>query len=473
MVNIGFREHIAGASVKRGSLGTDPHMAKVYRRIIAAGAVVAALAGGAAIVLGPMACTATWTVTYPPQLPPGAIVECEATGNVDGMPGFLGDGRGLVVWAWDSKPKEGPFPHTLMRIDPATGAVTWRSETRALQLVAFHSAGPVAIVGGGLKVMDLAGPGDKPIIERVGGYPSFCVFSGDGRFMAVGDHQITLYDLQTCAPVRTLALPAGGQAVHSLVFSPDGKRLAAAMRGLSGAQVAVWNLADGRLLGDLPTFRNAAVVGLSDTGKTIVLRRRAYLAPPGDGAINMACGVVVYNVATGKQLLRTDSPSTICAGATRLLVWPQGKDLHVYDLDTARLERTIPGINQPVLAGNIVAAQQRLKHYNQRHCDYGFWDITTGEKLATVTLPDGSRQCRALSPDGRFLVVGNFPLIVLDRRTGRKILHVTAPARPYLTRLRHVAFSPDSRYLAFSLLRRVGIADLRLLAPGGAPGSFD
>ncbi len=468
---------------------------------------MAALAGGAALVLGPMGCTATWTVTYPPQLPPGAIVECETPGNVGGMPGFLADGRGLVVWAWGSKPKVGPFPHTLMRIDPATGAVTWRSEPGDLRLAAFHPTGPVAIIGKGLKVkvVDLAGPGDKPIIERVGKYHGRCAFSGDGRLMATGDYQITLYDLQTRAPVRTLALPAG-RVVYDLIFSPDGKRLVASVRGPRDIHVAVWNVADGRLLGDLPAFQNVRVVGFSATGKTIVLRERRYMSrgrgykgpieagptpvagrhapesrpasrplPSPMRALASRVDIVrVYNIATGKELLRTDNRSTICAGNTRLLVWPWGKILHIYDLDTGRLERTIPGINQPVFAGNIVAAQQRFEHYNQRHYDYGFWDITTGDKLATValTLPGSDSACRALSPDGRFLVVGYYPLVVLDRRTGRKILHLTPPARPYMTRLGHVAFSPDSRYLAFSLLRRVGIADLRLLAADGA-GSLD
>ena len=461
--NVDFREHTTGASVKRGSSGTDPHVAKLSRRIMAAGAIAAAVAGGAALVLAPTACTPAWTVTYPPQLPRGAIVECEAPGNVEAMPSFLADGRGLVVWACSGKPKGGPLPHTLMRIDPATGAASWRSETQVLRPGAFHPAGPIAMIGKGFKVMDLGGPGDKPIVERADKYFGRCALSPDGRLLAVDCGKITLYDLQTRMPIRTLDMP--GSPGSDLVFSPDSKRLAGSTGTPRGARAAVWNVADGRLLGgDLPASRNAAVLGFSATGKTIVLRQWVYVPPPMDGPVRMAASVVVCNIESGRELLLTDSRSSICAGATRLLVWAEGKDLQVYDLDTGRLERTIPGINKPVLAGNIVAARQRLKHYTQRRRDYGFWDITTGRKLATVTLPDGDGACRALSPDGRFLVVGRYPLIVLDRRTGRKILHLSPPVRPPLTAFRHVAFSPDGRFLAFSLARRVGIADLSLLA---------
>jgi len=462
--NVDFREHTTGTSVKRGSLGTDPHVAKLSRRIMAAGAIAAAVAGGAALVLGPTACTPTWTVTCPRQLPRGAIVEREAPGNVEAMPGFLADGRGLVVWACSGKPKGGLLPHTLMRIDPATGTVGWRSETRVLHPGAFHPAGPIAMIGKGFKVMDLAAPGDKPIVERADKYFGRCALSPDGGLLAVGNGQITLYDLHTRTAIRTLDMPASPGS--DLVFSPDSKRLAGSVGTPRGARAAVWNVADGRLLGDLPASRNAAVLGFSASGKTIVLRQWVYVPPPMDGPVRMAASVVVRDVDTGRELLRADSRSSICAAATRLIVWAEGKDLQVYDLDTGRLERTIPGIDKPALAGNIAAARQRLKHHTQRRRDYGFWDIATGEKLATVALPDGDGACRALSPEGRFLVVGRYPLIVLDRRTGRKILHLWPPARPPLTAFRHVVFSPDGRFLAFSLARRVGIADLPLLASG-------
>jgi WD40 repeat protein len=180
----------------------------------------------------------------------------------------------------------------------------------------------------------------------------------------------------------------------------------------------------------------------------------------------MAGSTLVYEVATAKMLLQTDTRAAICGGATKLVVWPEADDFQVYDLDTCRLERTIPGVDEPVFAGQVVAAQERYKDPAQKHRDYGFWDLTTGLRLATVALPDRDEGCRAISPDGRFLVLGYYAIIVLDRRTGRQVLHLSPPVRgdSFVERFTHLAFSPDGRYLAFALRRHVGVADLAHLA---------
>jgi WD40 repeat protein len=68
-------------------------------------------------------------------------------------------------------------------------------------------------------------------------------FSTDGRLLALGQgNAVTVADVRDGRTVRSLAAPAGRDAVRAVAFSPDGEVLAAAYRG---GTLALWDVGAG------------------------------------------------------------------------------------------------------------------------------------------------------------------------------------------------------------------------------------
>jgi WD40 repeat protein len=88
------------------------------------------------------------------------------------------------------------------------------------------------------------------------------LFSPDARLIAVGEPRLDnttalmgrcsayLYDAATGK--RLHAFKVGGNQIHSLAFSPDGKLLAASVQGFRGDFTYLWDTATGKQVGTLP-----------------------------------------------------------------------------------------------------------------------------------------------------------------------------------------------------------------------------
>jgi RNA polymerase sigma factor (sigma-70 family) len=136
-------------------------------------------------------------------------------------------------------------------------------------------------------------------------YVTSLAFSRDGKTLAAGysdpdGAEVRLWDLTTNKVVREIAkLPASGKAedrVFSLAFSPDGKKLAAALGSDNVAKV--WDVKTGK---ELVTFGKhpdwVVAVAFSPDGKTVA-------------AANAATDpqVKLWDVATGKERLTLKGP---------------------------------------------------------------------------------------------------------------------------------------------------------------------
>jgi WD40 repeat protein len=230
-----------------------------------------------------------------------------------------------------------------------------------------------------------------------------------------------------------------GFTVGQAVFSPDGKRIAAAARA---GGVCVWDAATGRKLFQLSKANYDSCVAYSPDGKL--------LAVPGEtNAIGDT--VRLFDPATGKELRVLQTARSF--GIMCLAFSPDSKTLALGSHDAA-------------LVWDVVGARQLFQLNG--HQDYVgslafspggkllasggwdemviLWDAATGKELDRLTKPgdDGVGKV-TFSPDGKLLAVATWrqPLRLWDVAT-RRLLRTLSGHTPAGC----VAFSPDGKLLA-------------------------
>jgi WD40 repeat protein len=222
-----------------------------------------------------------------------------------------------------------------------------------------------------------------------------------------------LWDAATGQPLKTLKSPNARDAnrsfnLRTLVFSPDGKRIAK-----DGPPLVVWDVATGQPLFEKFVFNSAGSGGgasslaFSPDGKVLAVgdSKSLQLLDPGTGQL-----LKLLVESTQAQ----SSPETV---ATRSLSFsPDGKTL--------------------ASAGPANAVT--------------LWDVATGQKGATLTGQASRVNSVAFSPDGKHVAGGGLNDITvwdLPAGTGPKTLvHQSSDHND----VNSVAFSSDGKYLAGS-----------------------
>src|SRR5262249_34894574 len=109
-------------------------------------------------------------------------------------------------------------------------------------------------------------------------------FSPDGRrLLSVGDNEICLWEAGTWKEMRRIHQPDG--FTNRLAFSSDGKTLAS---GSNNGKVRLWDLNRGTKIGSFGSELSASnALAISPDGALLAANQQ---------------GVVVWNLATGKEL---------------------------------------------------------------------------------------------------------------------------------------------------------------------------
>jgi len=274
-------------------------------------------------------------------------------------------------------------------------------------------------------------------------------FSADGMQLAVGDlaGNVTVWDAQTGQKRCTLtgraqavaAVPGGyGALVRSLVFSPDGKYLAA---GGHSNLVTWWNLSTGQLL---PSFsgHTSWVVGLvfSPDGRRLVSTSR-------DRTVR------VWDVTSRHEVLKFDEHAhalahgglAFCADGRRVTSVGCDGLVKVWDATSGETACTFHGDVQSV----SFASFSRDGRHVALGSDEGTVKIFQTEpwKEVRTLAAHATRVVRlALSPDGRRLAsTGEDRVVkVWDVTTGHEALLLDVHSK----RINGLAFSPDGHRLA-------------------------
>jgi len=365
---------------------------------------------------------------------------------------FAGGTSGGQVYFWDTA--------------SAKQIQTIKAHADNIQALAFSPDGNTLASGGserGVRVWDTATGKQLNVMtghqERV----SAVAVAPGGKIVATAgwDHSVRLWDADTGRELRKFGwtpkdnLPLGtSPSVNALIFSPDGKLLAAA--GYEN-QVWLWNLETGE-----PAWNAYGICAdFSPDGK--------YLAAAGWTPI-----AKLYDAATGKEVRQFVGH---VSGVADLKFTPDGKTLITASVG-APFGMRVPGEKwdkQTIWLWDVATGKARHQFGGERRQsglaispdgrslsaagliekDLHVWEIASGKERATLHGHGDMIFTSAFSPDGRLLATGSMDnTIRLWHMPSGKHAHAFAGHRGWAL---SVAFAPDGKKLASSSLDTTGI----------------
>jgi tricorn protease-like protein len=276
------------------------------------------------------------------------------------------------------------------------------------------------------------------------------VFSPDGKRLASGSNrEVIVWDLSAGKELFTYRIT--GTSVFGLAFSPDGKRLAV---GISKV-VKVLDAATGK--------EESAVMGAAH-----FLFRMAY-SPDGQrlaasaGSTNNAGELCVWEAATGQPVLRLGSQAgavlnvAYSADGRRLATAsgaPSGTrpgEVVVWEAAGGREVVTLRGHTDNVYGVAFSPDGRRVASASgnrgaKRPGEVKLWEVFTGQEALSLTGHTGPVFAVAFSPDGRLLATasGDGTVRFWEAATGREVLSLTGHTGVVYS----AAFSPEGKRLA-------------------------
>ncbi|HEY7425531.1 MAG TPA: WD40 repeat domain-containing protein [Gemmataceae bacterium] len=314
-----------------------------------------------------------------------------------------------------------------------------------LTTLAFTPDSRFLVVGGhtSLRVFGVISGKEIRNISKPPGVYTALLFSCDGRTMAAFGlesntafgHTIDLWDV---AAGRQRLPPVGHQSpLYSLVFFPDGKRLASVA---SGGELLMWDIAAGRVLAHRSALSlRVGSIGVAGDGETL-----QFLGT--DGAVHHWDPLggreerqqMLFRSAVNQLTLSPDARSvaaTTFQPAPQLLLWNLKADKAARQLDLPNKVE----INQ----FQFSLGSRRLAAV----CSDGavrLWDRSSGglvkEMKGEVSRRDHTLSLIALAGDGRSVALFDGQVHIREIASGGERLQISCSGA--------VAYSPDSRFLA-------------------------
>ncbi len=289
----------------------------------------------------------------------------------------------------------------------------------------------------------------------------------DGRSALTlsADGKCRLYDLATGKIVRTYltstADPSYPKAAsyhflaHSAAISPDGQLVA---RGTPNGTIYLFDLATGRLRNTLRGYTESlTTVQFAQNDQRIVIvsesgMRWTWDLPAGWVRSSQAEAPRLAEAWLGKS---QDGKLGVAAGN-------EGK-LELWDLET---QSRIKPLGDDEGYFSVVFSQDASKILLLREANIKafsttdvLWDLEANQAIQSYQKPDGGKTtCAAISPDGRYILLGSYEggIHLRDAPSGRLIHSFQGAAAP----IRAVAFSADSKKIIAASSAKDGTATI-------------
>ena len=278
-------------------------------------------------------------------------------------------------------------------------------------------------------------------IPRFGMEKGFA-FSPDGnRFGVIRNRRGLIYDRQSGERLGTLGQEGDGTQL-GLAWSPDGKQLAL---GGNDPPVRLWEIATAKLTRQLNVDIRAFSMSqcFSPDGQFVAA-----------GCIQFGRDEIflgIWQAATGELKWKLESRDPVSVhfspdGETVIAATERGK-IHLWDVQTGERLKTIePGAW--ITRSAAVTPDGRFIALGNVYAAVGQWNLQTGEPRHLQFVGHSAEiKAVAYSPDGRLIATGgsNKELRIWDAETGRHLQKVSVPFSCY-----SVEFNPQGSKLAAS-----------------------
>jgi len=273
------------------------------------------------------------------------------------------------------------------------------------------------------------------------------------------DRTVRLWDLLQFRELHTLN--GHQQAVRSLAFTADGRRLAS---GASDRVIRLWEMPTGqpsRVLGG--TIGSVFAMAFSSDGLCLA-------SSAGDGTIRLWDVNSGGERAVARPAGSPHAASLAFSPDGRTLVWADGNLIRIWDTETRRPRATLSGHQGPV-AALVFSLDGRQLYSASADSSVRAWDPLGGTTIGTVFQGKTGLRALALRIDGRLLAAAEVSgvLTLVDPLSSAVPATVIAPAEPNA-----VVFSPSGRLLvsghADGAIHVWQLAPTRpVVAPGARP----
>jgi WD40 repeat protein len=371
------------------------------------------------------------------------VLTCKGhTGRINKV-AYSPDGKRLVsasgdktVKVWDAQ--SGQIIRTLEGHTAGVGGVAYSRDGKHLASAAVAQGATRGAYIGEVKVWDAE---TLQEIRTHNVTESSVVFSPDGKRLACGGKVL---DTQTSQELLTLKNTGSG-----VVFSPDGKRLAA-----GGIGARLWDAETGQELFSLQ--------GLTGQVNSVAF------SPDGNRLATAAADrtVKVWDTQTGQELLAFKGHTNY---ANIVVFSPDGKSLasgstdgtiKLWDATTGPEARTFTGLTKNVKSVAFSPDGKRLASEigdfitRRTSGEVKVWDALTGEELLTCKGNTRNASDVVYSPDGKRLAIASTQprtVKVWDAQNGRELLSLKHDGYGGYDGAGYssLAFSPDGKRLAF------------------------